>query len=435
MQRLDMTEAYLGPRRTVGYVEPWDRCAPPNPGGSLGLWTWEVARRLAGICDVLVCGRQFEDTPAQEEREGVHFNRYSLATDRKLFAIARRISSFRYPRQPAFASPQYLSTYARLVAQSLRLRGCEVIHIFNHSQFIPVMRRLNPRSKIILHMECDWLVQLDRHALDRQLRGADLIAGCSDYVTDAIRVRFPHYANRCVTIYNGVDTSTFCPSDKWRENSDCEQIIFANRISPEKGLHVLLEAFEMVAAQRPKAVLEIVGPDAVLPIDAVISVSANPVIRDLSRFYPGSYRRDLQRRLPDRLRGRVLFLGGLGHPELAKRMQKADVLVQPSVFDEPFGMPIVEGMACGLPIVASAVGGIPELIEDGRTGFLVERNEPAALADALVRLLANPAMARSLGLAGRARAKATFSWERIVDSLNVCYFERVGTPAAVTQRN
>ena len=422
-----MTNANGRPRRSVGYVEAWDRCAPPNPGGSLGVWTWEIARRLADNCDVVVCGPRLDGAPAREESEGVRFIRLPSADDR-LFTIARRISDaitrrISNPQRPAFASPNYLRVYVTRAAQTLRFSNCGVIHIFNHSQFVPVMRRANPRSRIVLHMECDWLERLDRAALDRQLQGADVIAGCSDYITEAIRARFPHYGDRCTTIYNGVDTSTFCSRATRQERSDSERIIFVNRISPEKGLHVLLDAFEKIAAQRPKALLEIVGPDAVLPMGAAISLSDNPIVRDLSRFYHGNYRTELQRRLPSTLSERALFVGGLGRQEVAERIQKASVLVQPSVFDEPFGMPIVEAMACGLPVVASTVGGIPELVVHGETGFLVERNDPVALADAVIRLLENPGLARSMGFAGRARAEARFSWQRIVDSLNVCYFK------------
>jgi glycosyltransferase involved in cell wall biosynthesis len=104
-------------------------------------------------------------------------------------------------------------------------------------------------------------------------------------------------------------------------------------------------------------------------------------------------------------------------------MRHAGMLVQPSVFDEPFGIPIVEAMATGLPVVGAAAGGIPEIIVDGQTGILVDRDNPAALADALLHLMDNPALAREMGHAGLRRVEETFSWDRIIDELKVCYFE------------
>jgi glycosyltransferase involved in cell wall biosynthesis len=296
--------------------------------------------------------------------------------------------------------------------------------MFNCPQFVSITRRANPHARIILHMECDWLVQLDRKVLDSHLRSADVIAGCSDAVTDAIRERFPQYSERCTTIYNGVDTQVFYPRVRNEEEPDGERVIFVSRISPEKGLHVLLEAFEKVSKHRPDAVLEIAGSDIVMPMDVTISLSDNPTIRELERFYPGNYPENLRQRARAVFNGRVSFLGGLLHRQLAERIQQANVLVQPSVFDEPFGMAVAEAMASGVPVVASAAGGIPELVVDGETGLLVERDNPAALADAIIRLLADKQLARSMGEAGRVRAEATFSWECIVDSLHACYFDR-----------
>ena len=170
-----MTNANGRPRRSVGYVEAWDRCAPPNPGGSLGVWTWEIAQHLADNCDVVVCGPRLDGAPAREESEGVRFIRLPSADDR-LFTIARRISDaitrrISNPQRPAFASPNYLRVYVTRAVQTLRFSNCGVIHIFNHSQFVPVMRRANPRSRIVLHMECDWLERLDRAALRSSAAG------------------------------------------------------------------------------------------------------------------------------------------------------------------------------------------------------------------------------------------------------------------------
>jgi glycosyltransferase involved in cell wall biosynthesis len=84
----------------------------------------------------------------------------------------------------------------------------------------------------------------------------------------------------------------------------------------------------------------------------------------------------------------------------------------PSVY-EPFGIINLEAMACERPVVASAVGGIPEVVVPGRTGFLVPPADPRALAEALNRLLRDRALARGMGLAGRRRAEDHFSWTAI----------------------
>src|SRR5262249_3834736 len=99
----------------------------------------------------------------------------------------------------------------------------------------------------------------------------------------------------------------------------------------------------------------------------------------------------------------------LNRRELVQLLSHAAVFVCPSVY-EPFGLVNLEAMACEAPVVASAVGGIPEIVEDGRTGLLVPPADPAALAAAVNALLADPARARALGQAGRRRVLDRFTW-------------------------
>jgi glycosyltransferase involved in cell wall biosynthesis len=81
--------------------------------------------------------------------------------------------------------------------------------------------------------------------------------------------------------------------------------------------------------------------------------------------------------------------------------------------EEGFGLPLAEAMAAGLPTVASRVGGMPEIVVDGETGILVAPGDADALADAIVRVLADPELGRRLGEAGRARAVERYSWDVI----------------------
>jgi glycosyltransferase involved in cell wall biosynthesis len=195
-------------------------------------------------------------------------------------------------------------------------------------------------------------------------------------------------------------------------------------------LHVLLDAFTQVLAKQPRATLEIAGPDATIPLEAITSLKDNLVVNRLARFYQGNYPEQMRKRVRDDnvLRDRVSFAGPVPHSQLAGRISQADILVQPSVFDEPFGIPIVEAMASGIPVVGSLAGGIPELIIDGRTGILVDRDNPSALAGALLRLMDDPALAKAMGIAGRRRAEEQFSWERVTGDLKSCYFDPCHSP-------
>jgi glycosyltransferase involved in cell wall biosynthesis len=403
----------------------------------VGLWTWEVVRRLADSCDVIVCGPRQGSEAALQECEGVRFIRFPITFDMFLLNFYKRFGS-KSSASPDFASNLYRRIFAERAALAFRSYSCSVIHILNLSQFVPIMRRFNPRSRIILHMECDWLAGLERGVMDRELSEVNVIVGCSDYITDAIRKRFPHYSDRCATIYNAVDVAAFVPRSEAERSSSFDRVIFINRLSPEKGLHVLLEAFRRVLTHRPSATLQIIGPDDTMPLDSVTSVRDNPAVNRLSRFfpetypeisslgylYPEDYPHRMRRLVSDDplLRRQVTFAGPIQHTQLARCIDQAGILVQPSVFDEPFGIQIVEAMASGIPVVASAAGGIPELVVDGKTGILVERDNPDALAAALLRLMDDPALAKEMGIAGRRRAEEKFCWERITRELKDCFF-------------
>jgi colanic acid/amylovoran biosynthesis glycosyltransferase len=116
----------------------------------------------------------------------------------------------------------------------------------------------------------------------------------------------------------------------------------------------------------------------------------------------------------------VRFLGW--QADLMPLMEGWDVYVQPAV-GEPFGITALEAMAAGLPVVATWAGGLPELVEDGRTGCLVPPRDPVALADRLRALLLNPEQRRRMGEAGRARATESFSVDRMIKSISSIYDE------------
>ena len=123
------------------------------------------------------------------------------------------------------------------------------------------------------------------------------------------------------------------------------------------------------------------------------------------------------------------FLGAVEHEDLADYYALADICVVPSR-TETFGLVALEAQALGTPVVASAVGGLTEIIADGQTGFLVPERQSQAFADAIARLLDDPELRARMGAAARDRA-ATFTWDRAVDRMAAIY-RRVTGPDAVS---
>jgi starch synthase len=114
----------------------------------------------------------------------------------------------------------------------------------------------------------------------------------------------------------------------------------------------------------------------------------------------------------------------LPKPSVIQLLSHALAFVCPSVY-EPLGIVNLEAMACGTAVVASRVGGIPEVVSDGVTGLLVPPDDPAALAAALNALVRDPARAARYGQAGRDRAVAEFSWQTVAAETAALYAELV----------
>ena len=176
-------------------------------------------------------------------------------------------------------------------------------------------------------------------------------------------------------------------------------VLFVGRLASNKGLVELLRAFAELARDDPAAHLVLVGED-------------------------GGMRATLEARARGLgLESRVRFLGHVADEGvLASAYRDARFTVLPSEY-EAFGLVLLESLAQGTPVVASRVGGIPEVIEDDRTGLLVPPGDVPALAAALRRLWGDPALARRLGRHGRTEVVPRYSWDRLVDRLEVVYRE------------
>ena len=415
----------------VSYIsQPWNDAEPPVESGSIAIWIYQVTRRLKKSCNVNIYAKRARSKKKETYDDGIRYRYISTYFDHWFIRIGKilRYRVFRYfsnqshTKHPYFSTWRYYFGYIIQVAWDLRRTKTDIVHIQNLSQFVPIIRALNPRIKIVLHMHCEWLTQLDRKMIASRLRKTDLIIGCGKYTMQKIRIRFPEFASRCYTVYNGVDVNHF--SEKRRinflERDSIANILFVGRISPEKGLHILLDAFQKITQHYPQVRLTIAGPQVSMPSDFVFKISDDSSISGLSFFSNKNYFAYLQSLIPEELKERVTFLGSIPHSHLTRHYRNADVYVQPS-FWEAFPFPVIEAMASGVPVVATRAGGIAEAVVDGKTGLLVESGDTIALAGAILRLLQNRDRREEMGKAARKRALKLFAWERIAESLLYLY--------------
>jgi glycosyltransferase involved in cell wall biosynthesis len=411
--------------------QPLDNVIPPNQN-SIGIWMYEVARRLAQSQEVTIYAKWMRTSQSKAENQGnVRYRLVRSVPSRAWTRLYDLLSGYFTVQQPLFASSFYYLEYILQVALDLRVRQYDIVHLFNFSQFVPIIRMFNPNIKIVLRMSCEWLTQLDPTMIERRLREVDLVIGCSEYITDKIRHCFPQFADRCQTVYNGRDVHYFVPKNGYGtdKNDGTTRLLFVGRISPEKGVHILLDAFQKVVERYPQVVLEIVGWSSQLPFEFFIALSDDKKVSDLVSFYDGasqfSYFNYLQERVSSQnLVNQVIFTGPVPHSELINHYRSSDIFIFPSIWDEPSGNPPIEAMSVGIPVISTNTGGTPEYVLDGKTGLLVDPNNASALTEAILRLLDNKDLRTSMGEAGRKRAVELFSYERLVEDLSK-YYENI----------
>jgi len=242
---------------------------------------------------------------------------------------------------------------------------------------------------------------------------ADAVIAVSNGMRRDILRSYPALDEQKVTtVYNGIDLEKWQPTENpsllARLGIDPSRptVVFVGRITRQKGLPYLMRALALLPAD-VQVVLCAGAPDTPAILEEVSSA-----VRSLQETRTG-----------------IIWIEEmLPQPALAAVLTAATVFVCPSVY-EPLGIVNLEAMACGLPVVGTATGGIPEVVDDGVTGLLVPIDQlqdgtgtptdpdrfVADLAAALIAVLADPARAAEMGRAGRRRAEAEFSWSRIAE--------------------
>jgi glycosyltransferase involved in cell wall biosynthesis len=419
--------------------QPIDTILPPYQT-SVGACTYGMAGSLARYCDVIVYGAKDrnERVEGNMNRKNLQFRFFPLtASDRLMHKVRELSSKFHAISPPASTASGFYPSFGRQVALDLQKERCDVIHIQHCSQYVPVICALNPAAKVVLHLHAEWFSQNNPAMLAGRLRKLDLLTTVSDYVTEKTRRAIPEFADRCETTYNGIDHREFSREKDYAGPGRrvIKKIMYAGAVSPHKGVHVLLEAFKRVVAHYPDVHLEIVGFQGTYPLEETFDVQDREMMKSMSPFYAKNHRLRLKARLslaprdagtylsclrarisPD-IAGKVTFPGMIPRRDLIDKYYDADIFAFPAIWNEGFGIPPVEAMAAGVPVVATPSGALVETVRDGQTGILVGKNDPDAVARALLRLLENDGLREGMGRAARKRALDWFSWDKAADTV------------------
>ncbi|MDZ7289971.1 MAG: glycosyltransferase family 4 protein [candidate division KSB1 bacterium] len=412
-------------------VVPHPQNVFPPTSGSVANVVWESARRLASRCEVTIFSRRQARLEKFSLVQGVKIRRVAVKFDeRVVLPIVRRLQHYLALEKFFLFRFYFYLSFIIKTAFLIRRQGCQIIHLHNYSQFAPVIRFFNPHGKIILHMHCHWLIEMDFKTVNRRLRCVDLIISPSDSISEQTRRRFPEHASKCLTVPNGVDTSTFhrlqgeaveaVRSSAGLNGKDV--ILFVGRLTPEKGVHVLIEAMATVRKMFPNAILVLAGGEYFTPISAKVKTDLlYQQFENLKRNY-----HDYLNDLIARYKLEAIFVGYQSQERLVHFYSLATLAVLPS-FEEAGPLPVLEAMSCQLPIVATEADGIKDYLPP-EAGFLVPLNDAPALAKSIVACLNDKKLREQMGQCGRQWVEAKFTWDRMAKTLLSVYTRLVLVP-------
>jgi len=302
---------------------------------------------------------------------------------------------------PRFNPARYLS-FVRQGVGIVREHGIKVLHANSAAaaQWLLPVGRIT-RVPVLAHLHIDYR---RRSRFVCLLHQADLIVGVSRQVTqDFLRDGIPFV--RTHTIYNGIDFARLIrgPLGDARHDlgiaRDAVVITSVGSLVSRKGQDILIRAFAKLPAQRDiRLLIASEGPER---------AAYQALVAELG------------------LGAKVRFVGY--YPNVPALYRATDIMALASRADA-FGLVLAESGYFGLPTVATRVGGIPEVIEDGVTGLLVPPDDPDALAAALLRLIDDPALRARYGQAAKARVQALFSVEQMVAGFHATYDTLAGVP-------
>jgi spore coat protein SA len=391
---------------TVALIGPELFPIPPIRGGATELFIDRLAAHLTRYQPVVI-GPADPELPAREQRGQVAYRRVYLSPWQQ-WAYRR----YRH----------LLPLYDRRVAGIVRQMAPDLLHVHNRPLLALNLKTWFPDVPVLLHMHNIYSIlgKRERPAPYTPIPVEAFVA-CSNYVMEQERERLGTGAGVHLVMYNGVDTEAFRPQGERPDEAraarehygltDEPVVLYAGKIRESKGVGVLLAAMHRVWEKLPRAALVLVGG---------------------TEFGRGRTKRETPffrqfREQVARAPGRVILTGFVPHEDMAPTYLLGDVFAAPS--QKPEGMPMVllEASACGLPLIATRLGGIPEVVQDGINGVLLDNaDDPEELAGKIMALLQDAALSQRLGQKARERALERFSWQRIAQEQEAVYDRIVG---------
>lgn len=350
--------------------------------------------------------RKPKNEPPQDWDELVIKRVHYLPEEQELVSNVRRASKKGNLKSEIVAAldewgrrPDFLRLYQAIYIGS-RLRDLGIDHV--HAHFAGLAARtafwidkfFGVNFSFTAHANDIFAPRNFEIGLDKLVDAARAIITETDYAAKFLKERFPDRAHRIRRIYNGLDLAEFKRADF---TAASPTIVAIGRLIEKKGFADLIDACRLLKERGKSFRCEIIGE--------------GPLEKDLRQLVD---QLDLQKR--------VQLLGPKPQHEIAEHLAAGTVFVLPSTIDPDGGMDnlptvIMEAMATGLPVISTAIGGIPEMVVENETGILVPAGDAAALSRAIEKVIVDLSFARQLGENGQKRAGELFSIEKNARSL------------------
>lgn len=392
-------------KKRLAIVVPELLPVPPVKGGAVEHWVHEVSKRLdQNKFDITIVSR-----PANEAgMAGVSYIGIIWTKTEQLFHDLKEKVTWRNPLR-YLAKIQNVASYGLRMAKQVRHFDVVVIH--NEPNLLIFMRKM-PQQKIILHMHNEHLcLKLFRPFYRHALKKVDTIICVSDYIRRASVQHFPEFADKFTVVFNATDSEIFKPygSEAITQlknvvtiEPDKTYLLYVGRLTELKGVHVLIKAFEQIHAKRPNTRLVIVG----------------------SSFFGGAAKTTYEQSLIELAKPvsqAIIFTGYIAHEKLKYLYSAVDIVVLPSVWQDPCPLVVLEAMASGTCLVATNVGGVPEVLEHKVVGELVPAWDATALSNAVSSVLENPNEKIKMEQAARQKMIKHYAWPKLVGELEVLF--------------
>lgn len=269
------------------------------------------------------------------------------------------------------------------------------LHLTDASVLFHLLSRAAHPCPTLLSLRVTLEGELNRadSLLFKALSSADWITANSAAVLSGLHEQLPATASRSSVVLNALDPSPLAPSPL---PFTPPVLLLLGRAVPDKGFDVALRALPAILRRQPHTRLVIAGAGPALPELQALSRDAG-------------------------LEEHIHCLGWVEPEHVPALINTATLVLVPSRWKEAFGLVALQAASQGRPVVASRVGGLPEVVAEGETGLLVPKEDPEALAEAVLQLLTDPDRAIRLGEAGRRRAREQFSWETHLDAFSRLY--------------